>query len=428
MPQTKGEGSIIRLEGTSKADCRLWRLRFNMDDGTRRERRFRGSHTAARRELERFRSQLESPQEEKPPCPTFAEYSAHWLELRRQSGDVRAQTLMKDGTRIRNLCCHFGEMRLDEITRDKVKTGIAAIRNGENLSGRVLKGSTMNDMHGCFRQIMQEAAYDGIIPANPVSTVKPPKKDTPKKKALSLEEFLDFARKLDLMPLDGHTMGVRLCVMCGLRRGEAVGLDWGAVYPDHIRVVQAVEAKTGRVAKTKTENGVRAVPLMPPIAQALARWREMQEFALHGMGIEQTPETPVVTSTVGTRMDAGNLYGWWKSNAPRLFGIDCTLHELRHTFITLLANSGASAQAVKSLAGWGSIAMADTYVHADEGADRAAFEAMERRLGLDTPGRGVGDTSSGVRNVPQSAANSAIPPNPMELPPSSGGYPVRKVP
>lgn len=230
------------------------------------------------------------------------------------------------------------------------------------------------------------------------------------------------------MPLDGHTMGVRLCVMCGLRRGEAVGLDWGAVYPDHIRVVQAVEAKTGRVAKTKTENGVRAVPLMPPIAQALARWREMQAFALHGMGIEQTDETPVVTSTVGTRMDAGNLYGWWKSNAPRLFGIDCTLHELRHTFITLLANSGASAQAVKSLAGWASIAMADTYVHADEGADRLAFEAMERRLGLDTPGRGVGDTSSGVRNVPQSAANSAISPNPMELPPSSGGYPVRKIP
>lgn len=299
MPQPKGEGSIIRLEGTSKADCRLWRLRFNMDDGTRREKRFRGSHTAARRELERFRSQLKSPQEEKPPCPTFAEYSAHWLELRRQSGDVRAQTLMKDDTRVRNLCCYFGEMRLDEITRDRVKTGIAAIRGGENLSGRVLKGSTMNDMHGCFRQIMQEAAYDGIIPANPVSTVKPPRKDTPKKKALSLEEFLDFARKLDLMPLDGHTMGVRLCVMCGLRRGEAVGLDWGAVYPDHIRVVQAVEAKTGRVAPTKTENGVRAVPLMPPIAQALARWREMQAFALHGMGIEQTPETPVVTSHGG---------------------------------------------------------------------------------------------------------------------------------
>ena len=37
MAKPKGEGSIIRLEGTSKADCRLWRLRFNMDDGTRRD-------------------------------------------------------------------------------------------------------------------------------------------------------------------------------------------------------------------------------------------------------------------------------------------------------------------------------------------------------------------------------------------------------
>ena len=56
MPQPKGEGSIIRLEGTSKADCRLWRLRFNMDDGTRRE-------------LERFRSQLESPEQESLHAP-----------------------------------------------------------------------------------------------------------------------------------------------------------------------------------------------------------------------------------------------------------------------------------------------------------------------------------------------------------------------
>ena len=200
------------------------------------------------------------------------------------------------------------------------------------------------------------------------------------------------------------------------------------MFPDHIRVVQAVECKTGRLAPTKTENGVRAVPLMPPIAHALARWKEMQEFALQALGIEQTDETPVVTSTVGTRMDAGNLYSWWRANAPRLFGIDCTLHELRHTFITLLANSGASAQAVKSLAGWSNIAMADTYVHADEGADRLAFEAMERRLGLDTPGRGVIDTSSEVRNVPQSVELLAIPSNSEEFPPSSGGYPVRKMP
>ena len=104
------------------------------------------------------------------------------------------------------------------------------------------------------------------------------------------------------------------------------------------------------------------------------------------------------------------------------------MHELRHTFITLLANSGASAQAVKSLAGWSNIAMADTYVHADEGADRQAFEAMERRLGLDTSPRGVIDTFSDVHNVPQSAVNFGIPSNPIEFKPSSDGYPVRRVP
>ena len=101
---------------------------------------------------------------------------------------------------------------------------------------------------------------------------------------------------------------------------------------------------------------------------------------LAALGIEQGDGTPVVTSAAGTRLDSSNLYRWWRKNGPALFGIDCSLHELRHTFLTMLGNSGASAAALKSIAGWSSLAMADVYVHRDEDADADAVRMLESRL------------------------------------------------
>ena len=101
---------------------------------------------------------------------------------------------------------------------------------------------------------------------------------------------------------------------------------------------------------------------------------------LRASGIEQTPHTPIITNAKGERMAADTLYRWWKKFGPRMFGVSCTLHDLRHTFLTYLAKNG-DAFALKRIAGWSKIAMADTYVHADDEADRAAMGAFERRIG-----------------------------------------------
>ena len=58
--------------------------------------------------------------------------------------------------------------------------------------------------------------------------------------------------------------------------------------------------------------------------------------------------------------------------------MSCTVHEMRHTFLTYLAKNGDTF-ALKRIAGWSKIAMADVYVHADEQADRDAMAQLEKR-------------------------------------------------
>lgn len=372
MARTKGTGGITRLDKLPKAKCRHWRLEAADGSGKRRFRRFSGTYSQAERALAEFEAELAAP----ASAETFGEYAAAWLAGR----EVAAQTLARDDVRVRTLCGAFGDMRLSDIGRRDVQAGFAAIRDGENLSGRVLSGSTMKGMHTAMGQIMQEAVYDGLISSNPVATVRAPKRDTPKKKAASMEDVARMLDCLELLPLDGHTVAVRLAVLAGNRRGEIVGYQWDDVEPGRLVVRRSIEHRTGRAKAPKTESGVRVVPMLPPLEATLGRWRAEQRYQLSAMGIEQTGETPVVTAGNGARMDAGNLYKWWRANSGRLFGIECTLHELRHTFLTMLANSGANAQAVKSIAGWANIAMADVYVHADVDADARAMDGLGRRL------------------------------------------------
>ena len=57
-------------------------------------------------------------------------------------------------------------------------------------------------------------------------------------------------------------------------------------------------------------------------------------------------------------------------------GVSCRLHDLRHTALTKLAESGASDSIIMSLAGHMSRAMLERYCHIRMAAKRTAVEAL----------------------------------------------------
>ncbi len=376
MARSKGTGGITRLEKLPKAKCRKWRLDVTRG-GKTVSRRFSGTYSMAERALMAFEAELDAPE----PCSlTFREYAERWHARREASGDFAAQTMAGERVNLDRLCHVFGDMKLGEIGREEVQDGIAAVKGGDNPTGRALSGTTMNKTFATLRQVMGEAVLSDLVAKNPTDGLKRPKRDTPEKRAVPFEDVQRFLALLETRPLDGHTVAVRLMVLAGLRRSEVVGLEWRDVGGGMIRVRRSVAELTGEVKEPKSSAGIRSVPMLPQLESSLAAWKVEQARKLAAIGAEQGPTTPVVSSEAGTRMAAQNLWRWWDRTKPEL-GVDCTLHELRHTFLTMLANSGASAQALKSMAGWSSIDMANTYVHDDDAANAAAVASLSARFG-----------------------------------------------
>lgn len=397
MARSKGEGGITRLEDKPKANCRLWRLKAVDWGGKTRYRRFHGTYSQAEAAMRRFKAELASPMSDE----TFGAYSQRWLDRRRRGGEISGQTLSENEVELRRLRMEFGDLPLCAIDRARVVDGLASIKGGANPSGRTLSGTTMSKTFATMRMVMREAAMDGLIGSNPLDLVRPPKRDTPEKQALPFDQVRRALAMLESLPLDAHTVAVRLMLLAGLRRSEAVGLEWRDVRGGMVFVSRSVAERTGEVKEPKTAAGVRAVPMLPQLASSLEAWKVAQASQLSLIGIEQAPETPVVTSAVGTRMRAQNLARWWKRHMSEI-GVDCRPHELRHTFLTMLANSGASAASLRSIAGWSSIEMASVYVHDDMEANAAAVGMLGSRFSSGTLGGTRCGTFSDARNVPQS--------------------------
>lgn len=273
----------------------------------------------------------------------------------------------------------LGGVKVAEMKRTDVVDALAKIKAGA-VGGSDLMNSTLIGYRTVLKQIMEEAVRDELIARSPVDLVKAPKPDAREKSAPPFDCYMRLIDDLMQMRGDSHAVGILVIALNGLRRSEAVALDWEDDLGDGIAVLDPIEDMSGNKKSTKSPSGKRIVPMTANTRQVLDDWRLTQALMLRASGIEQTPHTPIITNAKGERMAADALYRRWKKFGPRMFGVSCTLHDLRHTFLTYLAKNG-DAFALKRIAGWSKIAMADTYVHADDEADRAAVGAFERRIG-----------------------------------------------
>lgn len=274
----------------------------------------------------------------------------------------------------------FGDVLLAELDRGACEDGLLDIRHGDCPSGRELSGTYMSALYSIMKQVLKSAMWDGEMAENPLDRVRPPKQSKPGRQSLTREQLARFLAALDSLPPDSHTVGVRIAVLAGLRRGEIVGLQWRDLDGTTLMVRRSMGECDRLYKEPKTAAGSRDVPIPPQLRDCLYRWKSAQADRLAAIGVEQTDETPILTSSTGGYVHPQNFDRWWRRNRAT-FGLDgVVLHELRHTYLTMLASSGAPFQVLKSLAGWSDAAMANRYVHEDSEANEAAVEALAEMI------------------------------------------------
>lgn len=133
---------------------------------------------------------------------------------------------------------------------------------------------------------------------------------------------------------------------------------------------------------------MRLLPLSKDLRDDLLKYREAQRAHIAEINartkrgeqpIVMGEDFPVITNAAGSRVSAYALTNWWRNDRAK-FGMEgYTLHELRHTYPTLLALSGVHPKVMQELAGHRSSKITmDIYAHVNMDAKRKAMAAVSK--------------------------------------------------
>ena len=365
----KVTGSTIQQleKDKPRGKCRRWRLWATTEEG-RRSRRFAGTWTQAQDALSAFVAELEG---HVPNAETFGAYAESWRLWREQSGSYTPNTVVQDARKVRALRrTGLDEMRMDEIGPDDCREALMWLRDHPARSARCDRytNTSMDKFHQTLKAILAQAVQDGRLARNPMDGIRPPKLDTRERDALSPDELQLFLNRVDQLPLDGRTMALYLMACLGLRRGEACAVLDSEV-SDVVRVTGSVSDVGGKRGPTKSEAGVRALPVPPRLAEKIAEWRALRAR----IGLR---DAPTLCCTARGGVMVGSVLGaWWRKVRDGLGCGGMTLHQLRHSNLSMMARH-MSAHDLQRYAGWARINMALVYVHDDmDAVARAVAEA-----------------------------------------------------
>ena len=156
---------------------------------------------------------------------------------------------------------------------------------------------------------------------------------------------------------------VCLALFCGLRRGEALGLQWADV--DLKRNILTIKNNLTYDGLRKPKNGkYRTVPISAPIRHVLIEQREHQNQNKEQYWENYHRSDYVCTKDDGSILDPSTISSRFGQILARDKIPHVRFHDLRHTAASLLIMEGVDLKTVSEILGHSSISItADVYGH-----------------------------------------------------------------
>lgn len=295
--------------------------------------------------------------------PNFSSWALRWYQ--HYDGEVSATTYEGYKYTLNILIDYFGNKRLDDIRAVHVEEFLKAMaRAGKSRS-------YTSKLRGMLHQIMMSAEDNDLISKNPVRLAKKVRNNNiPKEKEAFTAEEVRLLMKY--LPINKIGIAIRVMIGTGLRSQEMLALSPNHIEEDGsmIYVRQAVKVVKGsvRVGCTKSESGVRDIPVPEEIQKYAENLRNAgnENFIWTG----KNSDTPINPSYFR------KLFANALKTVPGVRIL--TPHSCRHTYVTMLAESGVGIKTIQELAGHSNIKMFLHYTHISKNTKENAVNKIEK--------------------------------------------------
>lgn len=289
---------------------------------------------------------------------TFREVAEAWEE--EHNAQVRYQTMKTSKAPLKRAVERFGDERVKDIHPEDVLRYIRAVE-ATGLSKR-----TVQLYRDTLSQVMDYAIATGQeILINPCVSIK--LSPGLKKTTRELPSRSDIQKIIDHRNDDRFSLLPFLLLYTGMRVGEALALTREDFTDSTIRVNKKISWQPNQPVVdhfTKTDRGVRTVPLLDIVKESLPEW----EGYLFG------GEAPWSQMTYRRA---------WERYSKRT-GVSCDRHSLRHEFVTMMYEAGLNAPDAARITGHDVTVMQKTYLHISE--DRLGPSAQKLNTFLSKSG------------------------------------------
>jgi integrase len=307
---------------------------------------------------------------------TVDEWAKLWIKT--YKGDLRANTLaMYRNAYNVHILPYLATMPLQEVRPVNVREVMKAVAG--------MSESTQHKVLITMRQLFTTARQNRLIISDPTEGVKTtPHANPPKKAYLTLEEQESLMTSVS-EPRARCFVG--LCLYCGLRREEALGLQWGDIAAGKLTVNRAVTFignQPDPVQELKTKAAHRTIPIPKVLQDILSLTPRLGLYVV-----------PRADGRAITRIGFRRL---WESSTK---GLSFPLHPhmLRHSYATNLYRAGIDLKTAQYLLGHATIQMtANIYTHIEKEDATASIVQLERYLSGKTD---FSESSQKVVNRPQ---------------------------
>ena len=220
-----------------------------------------------------------------------------------------------------------------------------------------------------LRAILSYAVMAGDIDINPAAEVKI-SRGLPKQTREALTEDQEREVKVRWKDVEFGLFALFL-LYTGMRRGEALAITYQDI--DRKKGVILVNKKLSYASSsrpaledwTKSENGIREVPLLAPLAAALPKGR---------IG-------PVFPGRDGGYMTNVELYKSWRRFCQDIgFSEQITPHCFRHSFATICYEAGLDPRQAAKICGDTPETLEKVYTHLRQGKEASAAEKLAAYL------------------------------------------------
>lgn len=287
---------------------------------------------------------------------TLAQWAAEWIKTYKSGLRENTQRSI-----LRNLNLHIlpalGSMRMQDIKEVHCQSVMNQIaENSEDLQRKVLN---------ILKQLFEAGISNGLVAQNPAGRIRitPHAKPAEKMKFLTVEQQREL---LDKISEPRAKAFCALCLLCGLRREEALGLMWSDIEDGKIHVRRSLtfpvnQPDSNRELKTKAAN--RIIP-MPQRLKAI---------------LSETPKTAlqIVPDAHGREMTLSAFRRLW-AHVEKSVSFHVYPYMLRHSYASSLYRLGIGVKEAQYLMGHTDVRTTlNIYTHIEGNDMQATAEKLQ---------------------------------------------------